>query len=104
MIFCSASYMKLRCVFFYMTHEVLCFVQQECTNIFSSGGGQSLANMAGIPFLGRVPIDPQVAVSREKGHNSLRTPPDSPLSAVFQDIVQIITKPKTGTGDETAVS
>jgi hypothetical protein len=91
-------------VFFYMTHEVLCFVQQECTNIFSSGGGQSLANMAGIPFLGRVPIDPQVAVSREKGHNSLRTPPDSPLSAVFQDIVQIITKPKTGTGDETAVS
>jgi hypothetical protein len=60
--------------------------------------------MAGIPFLGCVPIDPQVAVSGEKGPDSLRTPSDSPLSAVFQDIVKIITKPRTGTGDETAVS
>jgi MinD superfamily P-loop ATPase len=65
---------------------------------------ESLANMAGIPFLGCVPIDPQVAVSREKGQNSLRTPSDSPLSAVFQDIVKIITKPRAGTGDETAMS
>lgn len=102
-IHCSASCIRLSCVF-YITHEVLlCFVEQECTNIFSSGGGQSLADMAGIPFLGRVPIDPQVAGCGEKGQNSLRTPPDSPLSVVFQDIVKIITKLKVGSGDETAV-
>jgi Mrp family chromosome partitioning ATPase len=82
----------------------VCPTCSECTNIFSSGGGQSLASMAGIPFLGCVPIDPQVAVSGEKGQNSLRPPPDSPLFAVFQDIVKTITKPRVGTGDETVVS
>ena len=92
-------------MFVHITRAVLlCFVQQECTNIFTSGGGQSLANMAGIPFLGCVPIDPQVAVSGEKGQNSLKPPPDSTLSAVFQDIVKTITKPRVGTGEETAVS
>ncbi|ORZ00466.1 cytosolic Fe-S cluster assembly factor CFD1 [Syncephalastrum racemosum] len=30
----------------------------ECTNIFASGGGENMANEFGIPFLGRVPIDP----------------------------------------------
>lgn len=102
-LFCLLHEVEL-CVF-YITHEVvLCFVLQECTNIFSSGGGQSLASMAGIPFLGCVPIDPKVTVSGEKGQNSLRPPPDSPLFAVFQDIVKTITKPKVGTGDETVVS
>ena len=102
-LFCLLYEVEL-CVI-YITHEVLlCFVLQECTNIFSSGGGQSLASMAGIPFLGCVPIDPQVTVSGEKGQNSLRPPPDSPLFAVFQDIVKTITKPRVGTGDETVVS
>lgn len=30
----------------------------ECTNVFSTGGGQSLAQREGILFLGKVPIDP----------------------------------------------
>lgn len=32
----------------------------ECTNIFSSGGGESLAKHAAIKFLGRLPIDPKM--------------------------------------------
>lgn len=31
-------------------HFLLCF--QECTNIFSKGGGEELAKHAGVPFLG----------------------------------------------------
>lgn len=31
----------------------------ECTNIFSSGGGKSLAEETGLPYLGNVPIDPK---------------------------------------------
>lgn len=27
-------------------------VFQECTNVFSSGGGEELARLAGVPFLG----------------------------------------------------
>jgi hypothetical protein len=78
--------------------------QQECTNIFSSGGGQSLADIAGIPFLGRVPIDPQVALSAEKGENCAATIMDSPVSAVFQDIVKILTKSGTGAGGDDKAS
>ena len=31
---------------------------QECTNIFSKGGGELLSNHAEVPFLGSIPIDP----------------------------------------------
>ena len=30
----------------------------ECTNVWGRGGGESLAAQRGLPFLGRVPIDP----------------------------------------------
>lgn len=38
----------------------VCPACSECTNIFSSGGGEALANHANIPFLGRLPIDPKL--------------------------------------------
>eukprot|EP01103_Thecamoeba_quadrilineata_P012865 TRINITY_DN3426_c0_g1_i7.p1 TRINITY_DN3426_c0_g1~~TRINITY_DN3426_c0_g1_i7.p1 ORF type:complete len:260 (+),score=32.59 TRINITY_DN3426_c0_g1_i7:18-797(+) len=42
----------------------------ECTNIFSTGGGESLANQLKIPFIGRLPIDPAVALGCEEGRSS----------------------------------
>ncbi|XP_065065454.1 cytosolic Fe-S cluster assembly factor NUBP2 homolog isoform X1 [Rhopilema esculentum] len=39
----------------------------ECTNIFSSGGGRSLAEHSGVPFLGEIPIDPNLSLCGEKG-------------------------------------
>jgi ATPases involved in chromosome partitioning len=39
----------------------------ECTNIFSSGGGEIMANDFNVRFLGRVPIDPQFLVLIETG-------------------------------------
>lgn len=38
----------------------VCPTCSECTNIFSSGGGEALANHANIKFLGRLPIDPSL--------------------------------------------
>ena len=43
----------------------------ECTNIFSSGGGAALAQHAGLPFLGSVPIEPKLAAAAETGENFL---------------------------------
>jgi hypothetical protein len=60
--------------------------------------------MAGIPFLGRVPIDPQVGQSAETKQSYVATIPDSPVSAVFKDMVNILTKSRAGTGDDTAES
>ena len=42
----------------------------ECTNVFSSGGGEVMAQEFGVKFLGSVPIDPQFVMLVEAG----RTP------------------------------
>ena len=39
----------------------------ECTDIFMSGGGKSMAADFSVPFLGSVPIDPQFVVLVESG-------------------------------------
>lgn len=39
----------------------------ECTNIFSSGGGEQLAEQEKLDFLGRVPIDPTLAQMLDGG-------------------------------------
>ncbi|XP_066496829.1 cytosolic Fe-S cluster assembly factor NUBP2 isoform X2 [Tiliqua scincoides] len=44
----------------------------ECTNIFSKGGGQELAKHAGVPFLGCVPLDPQLSQSLEDGRDFIQ--------------------------------
>ena len=32
----------------------------EVSNIFSTGGGEEMAKREGIPFLGRMPLDPEL--------------------------------------------
>lgn len=63
----------------------VCPTCSECTNIFSSGGGESLASHANIKFLGRVPIDP--SVHPKKGQSMLENIDNSTSSPVFQQIV-----------------
>nr|XP_006637088.1 PREDICTED: cytosolic Fe-S cluster assembly factor NUBP2 [Lepisosteus oculatus] len=58
----------------------------ECTNIFSKGGGEELAKLTDSPFLGCVPLDPQLSSSLEEGRDFLQAFPDS---ATFGAINQI---------------
>ncbi|CAM0136789.1 unnamed protein product [Umbelopsis sp. WA50703] len=69
----------------------------ECTNVFSSGGGESMAKDYGIPFLGRVPIDPQftsmVEADGEGSYvNKFET---SNLFPTFQKIAEQLTSQTT---------
>lgn len=41
----------------------------ECTNIFSSGGGEELCRVTGVPFLGRVPITPSISHALDGGES-----------------------------------
>jgi len=46
------------------------FVCPQCgqkTDVFKSGGGEIMARQMGVPFLGRVPIDPQIVQSCDSG-------------------------------------
>jgi len=59
----------------------------ECSNIFSSGGGEALAELAKVPFLGRLPIDPRVGDLAGSGKSCLTELPDCTTSKVLKEIV-----------------
>jgi len=59
-----------------------------CTNVFSSGGGEALATHAKVAFLGRIPLEPQLALAAESGAAFMEEYKDSQaarsLVAIFQ--------------------
>jgi ATP-binding protein involved in chromosome partitioning len=61
----------------------------ERTEIFSHGGGKSVAERMGVSFLGEVPIDPVVRAGGDEGHPVVISEPESPPA---QAITQVATK------------
>ncbi|XP_014261521.1 cytosolic Fe-S cluster assembly factor NUBP2 homolog [Cimex lectularius] len=61
----------------------------ECTNIFSSKGGKSLAEHTGIPFLGTIPIDPNIA--RQNKKSILTVHPNSKIGEAYDHIIKTLT-------------
>jgi ATP-binding protein involved in chromosome partitioning len=53
-------------------------------NLFGHGGGQKLANEAGVPFLGEIPIDPRVAECGDQGDPIVHKYPDSVVAKAYQ--------------------
>ena len=62
----------------------------ERTDIFSHGGGERAAEKLGIPFLGRIPIDPAIRDGGDSGHPIVVGNPASPQAAAFREIAQKI--------------
>jgi ATP-binding protein involved in chromosome partitioning len=54
--------------------------------LFSSGGGQRLAEEIGVPLLGSVPLQPGLAELADAGQPVLVARPDSPAAASLRDI------------------
>ncbi|XP_018407873.1 PREDICTED: cytosolic Fe-S cluster assembly factor NUBP2 isoform X3 [Nanorana parkeri] len=75
---------------FHPMGAVVVTTPQECTNIFSKGGGEELAKHAGVPFLGCVPLDPNLAQSLELGKDFLQEFPKSSTYASITSIAQHI--------------
>ncbi|KAE9544621.1 hypothetical protein AGLY_000163 [Aphis glycines] len=63
----------------------------ECTNLFSSNGGKSLAEHFQVPFLGTVPIDPRV--SSETSKYVGLTHPESQIAVSYNSIVDRVINP-----------
>lgn len=64
--FCRKADVQIRGLIENMSGYV-CPNCSECTNIFSKGGGESLARLTDVPFLGCVSIDPQMGSLADKG-------------------------------------
>jgi ATP-binding protein involved in chromosome partitioning len=62
----------------------------ERVEIFQAGGGEKLAKERGVPFLGKIPIDPKVSASSDQGVPFVISQPDSPASKAFMEIVEKI--------------
>ncbi len=68
----------------------LCGHCGERTEIFSHGGGERAAATVGIPFLGRIPIDPAIRDGGDSGNPIVVANPTAPQSAAFREIAQKI--------------
>ncbi len=60
----------------------------ERTDIFRSGGGRREADRLGVPLLGEVPIDPQVAVGGDEGSPILARSPEAPAARAFLSLAE----------------
>jgi ATP-binding protein involved in chromosome partitioning len=54
---------------------------------FESGGGERLASDAGIPFLGRIPLEPDLVVMSDQGTPLFETRPDSEAARAVLRII-----------------
>lgn len=67
------------------------FVCPQCgttVNIFSKGGGEALAAQYGIPFLGSIPLDPDIARSGDEERPYVYYYSKSATATVFNNIVE----------------
>ncbi len=62
----------------------------ERMDIFGSGGGEKLAQMTGVPYIGSIPIDPQVRIGGDGGMPVVLSHPDSPVSKAMVEIAEKI--------------
>ena len=60
--------------------------------IFRHGGGKKLADAAGVPFLGELPIDPRVAECGDRGEPIVHKHPDTPVAKAYLALAGTVVK------------
>ena len=61
-------------------------------DIFRTGGGEKIAEELLVPFLGKIPIDPEICKASDKGVPFIDDKADSPAAKAFMEIVDGILK------------
>ena len=59
-------------------------------DVFGEGGGRRLADSLGVPFLGTVPLDPEVRIAGDAGRPTVLAAPDSAAGRALADVVAAI--------------
>jgi len=60
----------------------------ERMDVFGEGGGKRLAEQAGVPYLGGIPMDPHVRVGGDGGVPIVISHPDAPAGAALRSIAE----------------
>ncbi len=69
------------------------FVCPKCgerTDIFKAGGGENMATAMNVPFLGRIPIDPQIVEACDSGQPYVDKYRQSQAARAFQEAVTLL--------------
>jgi len=67
------------------------FICPHCgkpVDLFGTGGGERTASAFGIPFLGKIPFDPQMVACGDAGASYPESHPDSPVTAAFAAVAE----------------
>ena len=67
---------------------ILGIVENMRGEFFGSGGGEDLARITGVPFLGAVPMEPPVRFGGDTGEPIVVTHPDSESAKMFRSIAE----------------
>jgi ATP-binding protein involved in chromosome partitioning len=67
-------------------------------DLFSSGGGQRLADEIGVPFLGTVPLQPELAALADAGKPVLVARPESPAARSLRQVADGLQQKTAGRG------
>ena len=59
-------------------------------DVFGSGGGEQLANESEVPFIGQIPLDPNVRIGGDSGTPVTLTHPDSPSAQALRAVSEAI--------------
>lgn len=59
-------------------------------DIFGTGGGEKLAQESGVPFIGAIPMDPEVRSGGDQGKPVTITNPDSPVAQALSEVARDI--------------
>ncbi len=65
----------------------------QIIDIFGRGGGKAMAEKFDVPFLGEIPIDPEIRIGGDTGRPIVFFNPDSPITQAFKNIAtQVLEK------------
>jgi Mrp family chromosome partitioning ATPase len=62
----------------------------QAYDLFMAGGGERAAREMGVPFLGRIPLDPRIVASGDAGRPFVADAASSEASRAFSEIVDKI--------------
>ena len=60
----------------------------KAIDVFKRGGGEKLSEETGIPFLGKIPVDPRIVTTGDAGKPIMAMYPNSHTAEAFEKVVQ----------------
>jgi ATP-binding protein involved in chromosome partitioning len=72
----------------------------EKIDLFKVGGGERAALELGVPFLGRIPIDPKMVISCDAGTPFVIDPGPSEVRKAFENLTQVVVRATEKTEDK----